>query len=142
MKPLLLLALVAALLTSGCASYQTQVDRSRPAANHQRYFVQANLNDNHAVAQLIASTLRARGLTADSGPLTMMPPDTEVLVTYQERWTWDFGEHLVYLRIALRDNATETPMASAVFNGPVAINKDPPEVVARLVRELLDRNSP
>jgi len=142
MKPLLLLALVAALFTSGCASYQTQVDRSQPAANHRRYFVQANLNDNQAVAQLIASTLRARGLTAESGPLTMMPPDTEVVVTYQDRWNWDFGQHMVYLRIALRDTATNAPVASAVFNGPVAINKDPPEVVARLLRDLLDRNSP
>ncbi len=142
MKPLLLLALVAALLTSGCASYQSQVDRSRPAANHQRYFVQANLNDNHGVAQLIASTLRARGLTAETGPLTMLPPDAEVVVTYQERWTWDFGEHLVYLRIALREVATDRPVASAVFNGPVAINKDPPDVVARLVRELLDQSAP
>jgi hypothetical protein len=141
MKPLLFLVLLGALLTSGCASYQTQVDRSRPTDGYQRFFVQSNLNDNHAVAQLIASTLRARGLEADSGPLTMLPSDAQVVVTYQERWTWDFGEHLVYLRIALRDVATDTPIASAVFNGPVAINKDPPDVVARLVRELLDRNA-
>lgn len=142
MKPLLLLALVAALLASGCASYQSQVDHGRTSVEHQRYFVQANLNDNHAVAQLIASTLRARGLSAESGPLTMLPDDAEVVVTYQDRWTWDFGEHLVYLRIALRDADTGKPVSSAVFNGPVAINKDPPEVVARLIRELLDRNRP
>jgi hypothetical protein len=72
----------------------------------------------------------------------MMPPDTEVVVTYQDRWNWDFGQHMVYLRIALRDTATNAPVASAVFNGPVAINKDPPEVVARLLRDLLDHNSP
>ncbi|GAB1490016.1 hypothetical protein MASR2M8_24730 [Opitutaceae bacterium] len=139
MKALLLLVLVAALVTSGCASYQSQVDRSRPTDGYERFFVQANLNDNHAVAQLIASTLRTRGVEADSGPLTMLPSDAQVVVTYQERWTWDFGEHLVYLRIALRDVATDTPIASAVFNGPVAINKDPPDVVARLIRELLDQ---
>lgn len=141
MKPLLFLGLLGVLLTSGCASYQTEVDHSRPPGGYQRFFVQSNLNDNHAVDQLLARTLRNRGLEAEHGPLTMIPSDAQVVVTYQERWAWDFGDHLVYLRVALRDVTSDVPIASAVFSGPVSVTTDAPDVVGRLVRELLDRGS-
>lgn len=139
MKPLPFLVVLAALLLGGCASYNAQVDPGVSLAQFQRFYVQSNLNDNHAVDALLARTLTGRGLTATHGPLTMMPADTEAIVTYQERWAWDFGDHLVYLRVAVRDAKTGQPISSAMFNGPVALNKDPADVVNRLIRELLER---
>lgn len=135
MKPLLLLA--ALLLGSGCASYRIQPGSLSPAEPYQRFFVQANLNDNHALDRLIASGLQARGFEAEAGPLTMRPRSTQVVVTYQDRWSWDFGEHIVYLRIALHKADSPQPYASATFSGPISLSKDASRVVDRLLTQLL-----
>src|SRR4051812_38410801 len=102
MNSLLLRVLfLAGLVTmlSGCASFDASVEAGRSLKDVHRYFIVSNLNDNHALDQQIATALRAHGHTAEVGPLTMMPDDAQAVVTFQDHWTWDFGEHLVYLRI-------------------------------------------
>ena len=142
MKPLLsraLLILGLGLLLGGCATYDAQVDRGRSVSRLKRFFVVSNLNDNHALDAHIAASLKAREREAGVGPLTMMPDDAQAIVTFQDRWDWDFGEHLVYLKIMVRDPQAIQPFASETFVAKVPLRESPAETIDRLVGKLLEK---
>jgi hypothetical protein len=142
MKSLLtrvLFATALALLLGGCASFDASVDGGQSLKGVQRFFVVSNLNDNRALDHQIAKALKARGLAAEVGPLTMMPDDTQAVVTYQDHWAWDFGEHLVFLRINVRKPAQDQSYASATFNARVPLREPATVTLNRLVGTLLEK---
>ena len=144
MKPLsyrTLALLSLGLLLGGCASFNAQVEHGRSLAGVQRFFVVSNLNDNHAFDQQIAAALRARGLAAEVGPLTMMADQTQAVVTYQDRWTWDFSDHLVFLRLNVRDTRSDQFFATATFDARIPLRKPPAEIIALMVDRLFQPGS-
>lgn len=128
-----------ALGCGGCASFDASVDGGRSLKDVQRFFVISNLNDNRALDHQIAAALRARGRTAEVGPLTMMPDDAQAVVTFQDHWAWDFGEHLVFMKIMVRDPLKSQPYASVTFNARVPLREPAATTVKRLVDALLDK---
>jgi hypothetical protein len=128
------------LLLGGCASFDAQVEHGRSLAKVQRYFVVSNNNDNHALDQQIAEALKARGYVADTGPLTMMPENTQAVVMFQDHWSWDFGDHLAFLKIAVRDPLSEQSFATVTFNARVPGRENTPEIVSQLVDRLFDNH--
>ena len=142
MKSLFTRALVTlslAVLFGGCATYHTQLDQGRSLAKIERFFILSNLNDNHALDHQIAEALKARGREAETGPLTMMPDRTQVVITFQDHWTWDFGDHLVFLQLSARDTRSEQSFATITFSARIPLHEDAPVTVARLVDRLLDK---
>jgi hypothetical protein len=137
--PLLRLLLAAAglCLLGGCASFDASVEPGRSLKSVQRFFVVSNLNDNRALDHQIAGALRARGRTAEVGPLTMLPDDAQAVVTFQDHWAWDFGEHLVFMKISVRDPSASQPFASVTFSARVPLREKTPVTVNRLVESLL-----
>ena len=134
------LLFAAGLLLGGCASFEGNVDKAHHLAGTQRFFVVSNSNDNHALDHRIAEALVARGHNADTGPLTMMPDNTQAIVSFQERWAWDFGEHLVFLKIDVRGPDDTFPFGSATFEARVPSRDTIPVIVSRLVDQLLKEN--
>ncbi|MBI2814189.1 MAG: hypothetical protein HYX71_07885 [Opitutae bacterium] len=137
MRALILLGV--GLLLGGCASVETTVDHGRSLREVRRYFVVSNPNDNHALDRQIATILTRRGRTAAIGPLTMLPDDAQAVVTYQDHWSWDFGEHLDYLKITVRDPLASQPYASVTFSARVPVREQPAATVAQLVEALLEK---
>ena len=145
MKPGLLrtlLLLGAGLLLGGCASYDAEAPRGTGLAGVSRYFVVSNLNDNHALDHRIAAALQVRGFVAETGPLTMMPGDTQAIVTFQDRWDWDFGEHLYYLKIMVRKPESNDTLAAATFSARIPLKESTLETVRRLVARLFSDPPP
>ncbi len=132
------LLLVLACLFAGCTSYSARQTPGTDLGTRERFFVRSNLNDSHAVDRHIATALSARGRTVEYGPLTMMPADAQVVVEYEDKWVWDFGEHLVALQISLRDPKSGKPLANTFFTARMTMIRNPADVVARMVGELLD----
>ena len=134
-----LVLLFAGLLFGGCASFDTSTDRGRSLLGVQRFFVLSNPNDNHALDRQIAQALENRGRTVEIGPLTMMPDDTQAVVTFQDHWAWDFGEHLVFLKITVNDAPASQPYASVTFSARVSLREQTATTVAQLVEALLEK---
>jgi hypothetical protein len=126
-----------ALLLGGCASFDASVDSGRSLKGVQRFFVLSNLNDNHALDHQIAAALRVHGRTAEVGPLTMMPDDAQAVISFQDHWAWDFGEHLVFFRLNVRDPSASQSYASVTFSARVPLREAPAVTVKRLVDALL-----
>jgi hypothetical protein len=125
-----------ALLFGGCASYDAHVVQGHSLTGLQRFFIVTGPNDNHAIDHRIAEALQARGGKVEIGPLTMMPEDTQGVITYQDRWAWDFGEHLVYLQIDVREPEQPQSFATVNFTASVPLREDYPVTVNRLVEKL------
>lgn len=136
-RPLLFVFASLALLLAGCTHIERTVNTGRNPAALKEIFVVENLSDNHRMAAIIAAELRVRGLRAESGPLTMMPDTAEAELHYDDRWTWDFGEHMTYLRLDLYDRGEKRPYASASRVRYVANSTDVRAVVKMLLPELL-----
>ncbi len=137
--PLLRSVLVAGLVlfATGCTHLDRTVHAGRDPAKLEEIFVARNLSDNHRLAERIAAALRARGLRAESGPLTLLPATAAAVLHYEDRWAWDFGEHMTHLRLDLHDPGEKRPYASAWRTRHVANSTDLDAVVAQVVAELL-----
>lgn len=137
-RPLaLVLALLTASLLGGCATSSTRVEGGARMAGLQRFFVLANANDNRALDRQVVNALRARGLTADSGPRTMMPEDTQAVVTYEDHWSWDFGDRLQVLRLTVREPRQGGTLAIVEFSAKIPGRQSPATIVGDLVTRLL-----
>ena len=138
MKCAVLIALALALtFATGCNSVTARIEPGHNAVAYERFFVRSNLNDSHALDEHIAAALAARGHTVESGPLTMQPTDTQVTVTYEDHWAWDFGEHLVYLNIVMSETRSGRQIGYTVYRSRFKMGRNAPEIAARMVDELL-----
>ncbi|HTJ79125.1 MAG TPA: hypothetical protein VL357_09025 [Rariglobus sp.] len=137
MKAAASLLFILILLLSGCSAVSTRVDKDRHFAGVRHFFVLSNLNDNHGIDDSIVRALQARGFEAEAGPFTMMPDAAQVLITYEDRWAWDFSNHMVHLQIAAQDPQAVHPYATAVYHKNVALSTRVDDVVTQLVGNLL-----
>lgn len=125
------------LLLAGCSSYTAQALNPKALAGVKAFFVQANSNDNHGIARQIQLALQAEGCTAETGPLTMMPDDAKLIITYDDRWSWDFGDYLGYMQITARNRSTQQAIASATYSAKIPGKKNSSAIIGELVEQLL-----
>ena len=127
----------AALLVAGCSLLSTH--RETDLAPYQRVYVEHRLTDTHHIDELIVAALKARGYDASSGPLTMLPEGIQAIITYQDRWAWDFKSYLIDLNIELRANFTGKPLANGHYHQASARTKPPAEVVQEIIEPMFKR---
>ena len=124
-------------LLGGCTTYDARIGRDLSLDGVQRFFVVGNANDNRAINHQITAALKSRGYVAETGPLTMMPDDTQAIITYQDHWTWDFGDRLVYLQVTARDRKTNKTYATVTFSTRIPSGKSLSNIVDGLVGRLV-----
>lgn len=132
MKPLLLVLALA--LLAGCSSVSTR--KVMPLDGFRRIYVEQRLNDNHQLAELLAAELRRLGCEASSGPLTMMPETTDAVLTYDDRWTWDFRSYLIEFNVELHTAHSKKKLADARYYQPSIKTRTPAEVIHELLPSL------
>ena len=125
------------LLLGACAHLTT--DGSSPAelARARKIFVEDRLNDNLGIHRAIVTELRSMGYEADRGPLTMMPENAQLIVTYDARETWDFRPYLIELNLAVRPAQDYNRIvASSRYVRPGVTTKSPEAMVKEAVGKL------
>jgi hypothetical protein len=130
--------LLTGLIFSGCSTLATHVEPSANLSRFKHIYVQQSLNDNHGLDALIVRELQARGLQAESGPLTLMPRDVKVYLTYEDHWDWDLKNYLISLGVTARDATTDRLLASTRYFRPTAFMKTPDFMVRTVLNGLLD----
>ncbi len=137
LSPLSLLTLALAITLAGCSSVSTRkvVELDR----FQRFYVERRLNENNHLDELIVAELQRLGREASSGPLTMMPPKTDVLVTYDARWTWDFKTYLIELNLELHTIFPSKKLADGRYYQPSLNPKQPAEAVRGILGPLFGK---
>ena len=134
----LVVIILACTLFAGCASTQTNVtEKGRSLHDVHRFFVLRNLKDNHGIDVRIVRALKARGFEAESGPITLLPASAQAVIMYDDRWAWDFSDHMVFLKLSARDPQAAFPYLSASYLKQVAFTTEVDEVVGQVVGDLL-----
>src|SRR6476661_1271857 len=98
MKSYLAVSVILLALT-GCSSVSAR--KVIPLDRFQHIFVEQRLNENHHVDELFVAELRRLGRDASAGPRTMMPENTDAVLTYDARWEWEFKTYLIELNLEL-----------------------------------------
>lgn len=132
--PLALLAL--ASLLAACSSVHTHRTPGVNLERYQRFYVEHRLTDDHHLDEMIVARLQALGRQASAGPLTMMPQDTQAIVTYQDEWAWDFKSYLIQLNLQIRDAHRGRPLAYGIYRQPSPVPKPPVELVQAILDPL------
>ncbi len=133
------LLLVVLGLLAGCSSVDTRTAAKADLRKYQRLFVESRLNDNNGIDQRIANELTRLGYAVSSGPLTLMPENTELVVTYDARWEWDFRQYLIELRVGVRPAQSFTVLASGRYSHPGITSRTPDAMVHELLAPIFPR---
>lgn len=135
-SPLLLAAcaILVACALAGCSSVETR--KVMDLAPFKRIYVVHRLGDDHHLDALLVAELQRLGRDVGSGPLTMLPENTDAVLTYGDRWEWDFKSYLIELTIELHTAHTNKKLADGHFFQPTPKPKPPAEVVRELLGPL------
>ncbi|MBA4138579.1 MAG: hypothetical protein C0518_14840 [Opitutus sp.] len=130
-----LLCATAGLLLAGCA--QLTREGRADLSGFRHVFVEQRLNDNLGVDRMLVGELTALGYEAQSGPLTMMPENTQLIVTYDVRETWDFRPYVIELNAAVRPAKDYNRIIGAArYFRPGVTNKPASAMVHELATKL------
>ena len=98
----LLLFGCALLVFTGCST-ALSTRKATDLARFKRIYVESRLSDNHRIDEKIATELRALGVDASFGVPTMLPEGVDAIVSYEDRWQWDFKDYMIEFRVEVRD---------------------------------------
>jgi hypothetical protein len=124
---------VALVALAGCANVTSHRNPAVDLGRYQRFYVERRLADNQRLDELIVQELRRLGREATNGPLTMKPDGIDAIVTYTDRWAWDFKTYLIELNIEMRDARTNKSIMVGRFYQPSMRTKSPPDMIHELL---------
>jgi hypothetical protein len=98
----------------------------RTSGSYKHIFVEHRLPDSYGVADEMARQLREMGYDASAGALTMMPPDAELIVSYEDMWTWDFNTYMIEIDAQVRTARGDKILAVGHYFRPSMVFGHPP----------------
>lgn len=131
-----LLAAATLLLLSACATLEADPLPAEFRKPELRYFVENHGHDRRHLDRLIAMELRQRGLDALPAPPRTRRDEFEILVTYEDRWTWSLNNYLVHMRIDVRDAKTHVLIATGSAYRSTWMRSSPQAVIRSIVQEM------
>jgi hypothetical protein len=129
-----LLALAVALALSGCSHLVTRSLPNSDISHFKHIFVEHRLADSYGIADEMARQLAEMGYDASAGALTMMPSNAELIVSYEDMWTWDFNTYMIEIDMHVRSARTDKILAVGHYYRPSMVFGHPP---ASMIHELL-----
>jgi hypothetical protein len=129
-----LLALAGASLLAGCYHLVTRTLPNADIGHYKHVFVEHRLADSYGIADEMARQLTEMGYDASAGALTMMPTNTELIVSYEDMWTWDFNTYMIEIDMQVRSARNDKILAAGHYFRPGMVFGRPP---ASMIHELL-----
>jgi hypothetical protein len=142
MKHLLFVISVAALAFSfsGCSSASLTATKTPGVkmADYKTFHVEKIPADNRGVDKIIAARLNAMGFQASSDE----PPAAgqfDAIVTYQDKWMWDFGMYMIELNVQLRAPGTRMSIATGRSFRTSLVRKTPEGMVEETLGKIFQQ---
>jgi len=124
----------------GCAMAKVEgrVTTGIEMGTYESYYVVRHARDKRHLDEIIRDEMRVMGLNTESGLQDARPAGVDVVVFYEDRWTWDMTNYLLTLRIDFRDAGSNELLATGQSYRP-SLERKPPEFMAREVLESIFR---
>ena len=127
--------LIAALLFTGCST-ALSTRKATDLARFKRIYVESRLSDNNRIDEKIATELRTLGADASFGVPTMLPEGVDAIVSYEDRWQWDFKDYMIEIKIDLREARSNKPVATGSYYQASLKTKSSEEVIRLILTPL------
>jgi coenzyme F420-reducing hydrogenase beta subunit len=134
----LALGALATIFLSGCST-ALNVHKAVSLAPYKRIYVESRLSDNHRLDEQIANELKSYGVDATFGVSTMRPDKVDAIVTYEDRWQWDFKDYLIDMQIDLRETRGNKPIATGHYHQAGITTKTSAEVIHLILSPLFKK---
>jgi len=121
---------------AGCSQLTTRSLPKVDVGQYKHIFVEHRLADSFGVADEVARQLRGMGYDASSGAITMLPEGAELVVSYDDMWTWDFNTYMIEFDMQVRLAHSDRIVAVGHYYRPAMVFGHPPE---GMIHELLLR---
>ena len=130
--------LLAVALLANCSSVDTRRTWLAKAdlGQFRHIYVESASNDSAQLDVLLAAELKRLGYDAASGVRTMRPLNTELVISYDSRWEWDFRQYLIEISVTVRNARSEQMVASGREFHPGVTNKTPEAMVRDVLAPL------
>jgi len=136
-------AMLAMTTCLGCSTtYDNRLLETEYKDPGKLYFVENHGKDKRHLDQVIAEELRARWLSARSGLAADRPGNFDVLVTYEDRWWWDMGNYLIFLRIDFREPVSNALLAMGHSYQTSLVRKASEVVVSHVIARVMGEPLP
>lgn len=126
-----------ALILSGCST-ALSVRKAVSLAPYKRIYVESRLSDNHRLDEQIANELKSYGVDATFGVPTMRPDKVDAIMTYEDRWQWDFKDYLIDMQIDLHEARGNKPLATGHYHQAGITTKTSAEVIHLILHPLFN----
>lgn len=141
-KPLCLLIslVIVFLFGAGCASQQRgSVVPGVAIKKDQLYFVERLPKDGRGINKMIADNLALRNLRSTTGEAGMSPEGVDIIVTYQDRWTWDMAMYMTRLNVQFKDAKDGDLLASGESYRTSLVRKSPEDMVDEVLDKIFEK---
>ncbi len=138
----ILAATVLLLAFSSCSEVNTRTAPKADLSRFNRIYVEHRLNDGRGIDQTIVRELRHLGYDASSGSPTLMPRNTELVVRYQDEWTFDFTTYMISIDLSVHDALSDKLMATGSNYHPSITGNSAEKMVAQVLRKLFIAKPP
>lgn len=132
-------ALFVMVLTSGCRRtipvLSSEVRAGPNLTRIETIYMVKHAGDRD-IHRKIASGLEARGKRPVLGAEGDVPAEMDALLTYEDRWAWDFKSYLILLKVDLRDPRTNVLLATASSNRLMLDGSSPDQMVAEVLEAI------
>lgn len=127
----LLLAVI--LLNSGCSINRAtaNLDPSADLGSIKSIHVTKFAPDGRGINILIANKLKEMGYQTSTGIDT--PAGVDMVVTYKDKWMWDFTVYMIELTITFQDATTDSQLASGNSYHTSLTRRSPEEMVDEVI---------
>lgn len=114
MKKTLLLTFTIMIFFSGCAitDNQAKLVPHHDKVNMKKFYVVHQPKDERHIEQIISELLEDKGFISTYGPESNIPNDTDIVVTYSDRWMWDMSNYLIQLSMEFRNPVNNYPIVA------------------------------
>lgn len=126
------LLIAISLFATGCANRATATPYPKAEVNKLKtVYVKKLPADIHGINNLIVEKFRTMGYEASTG--STMPSETDVVVTYIDKWQWDMTMYMIELTIVVREPGTNFPIAQGNSYHTSLTRESPKEMVDEVI---------
>ncbi|RQO56820.1 hypothetical protein DBV14_09980 [Variovorax sp. KBW07] len=126
------------IVLSGCAVDLTTSSKKVPP-EMRRIYVQTVEGDGYNVDRIIADQLKSRGYTVVVGAAAKPSEPMDVILTYDDQWSWDITPYLLKLTIKARDAKSGKLISVGEVRRTSMARKSPDEMADELLNELFTK---
>ena len=129
------------IMIVGCVNRQSAtIIPGTNLSGAKNFYVVTFPPDKRGINRLIADQLIFMRHRATTGPEETAPKNTDVIVTYKDKWRWDITMYTLELTVTFRNPENKSPLAVGNSYHTSLTRKSPKEMVKEVLTNIFNKS--